>query len=112
MTTPFTQPDLPIVARLLELGWTNRKLAAESGFNLRTIENWTSRARRPSVAQYDRLARALGCPVADIIDPTPRHTQRPTNPNHRPMGTGGTITAMERAREIWGEAKARSDPSV
>lgn len=79
MGPKFQRTDLPLVARLKELGWTQQRLADESGFNVRTIINWTAGARTPSPGQNARLARALGCTVEEIRDPHPG-PQRPTNP--------------------------------
>lgn len=104
----YSQPDLPLVRLLKEKGMSSLELAQAAGFSLRTIENWTSRARRPTPAQRARLARALGDDIHpdDLIDPNPRPYQRPTNPTRRPMGTGGTMMAVDDAVALWGKAQS------
>lgn len=100
----YSQPDLPLVQVMKEKGVTSRELAARSGFSLRTIENWTSRARRPNPSQRARLASVLGVHPDDLIDPNPNPYQRPTNPTRRPMGTGGTLSAVADAEAMWGRS--------
>lgn len=105
----FRESDLPLVVKMREQGVITDTLARWTGFHPRTIDNWTSRARRPTPGQRAILAEALCCDPDDLIDPNPRPHQRPTNPQRRPMGTSGTLAATNAARTLWAAANGTRD---
>lgn len=108
MGTAMSQPDLPLVQYMKRAGLTTDRLAELVGFHSRTIDNWTSRARRPSYPQLVRLAKVLDCTPADLVDPNPRPVQRPTNPTRRPMGTTGTVMATQAAADRFRSARQQA----
>ena len=50
-----------------DLGWSVRKLAAESGVSLGTIGNIERAEREPGIDKIDKIARALGVTLAELV---------------------------------------------
>jgi transcriptional regulator with XRE-family HTH domain len=49
-------------------GWSQPKLAEETGIAVATIREWEQRRRNPSVPLIRKLADALECTVEDLLD--------------------------------------------
>lgn len=52
----------------IEKGFTLLSLARNVGVSLKTIYNYESGAREPSIAMLIRLAEVLDCTIDDLID--------------------------------------------
>jgi len=52
-------------------GWTQARLAEESGVDVATISRYENDDANPTIDTLDRLARALGSDLADIVAPEP-----------------------------------------
>lgn len=67
---PITESMTPIDKKCVEAGISRRELAQKSGIPYVTIDQWTRRKRLPrDVYQLNKVAKALGCRIEDIIEP-------------------------------------------
>ena len=58
--------------KCIEAGISRTELSRRSGVPLRTLESWGRRLRVPrDVYVLQKIARALGCHIEDLMEPEP-----------------------------------------
>ena len=73
-----TENMTKIDRKCIEAGISRAELSRRSGVHIRTLEAWGKRLRIPrDVYVLQKIAKALGCQIEDLIEPEPENDKSP-----------------------------------
>lgn len=98
----------PVAEARLALGWSQARLARESGMSLLAIQNIEHRSSQPYPATREALARVLGLPVETLFPPAAAAVPRPCRGSGRPVTPeGARLARLRQERGLTISALAR-----